>query len=231
MKTFFLILLLSASTTTYGNLMSNLSEFASKVPTQEIDKVVAKFLENELAYTSDFKSEYTLAEFKMNSTGDTWYIVDGYYQLADKTVLFLDFNYNPELKTWKPINNYNFIPAENKRYLLKAEEICNPFDRSFIGVIAFSFHQLGFIDDFMKFLSEEYSRTPMLYTDGSNHMIQDLTAGLGSKPLFSLNEEVLLKKMAALKYIQRAMIIPSGREPSNNEISQVYQAVTAGCKK
>ena len=227
-----LVILISIFITSasYGVPMSPLQKYASEVPVQKINQDISSYLENEIAYSDSFKSDYTLAEYKDLNSGKTWYVLDGYYTLNDKTVLFLDFNYNPEAKTWSPINNYAFVPEENKRFLLKADEVCNPYKRHFIGVVMFAFKEAGHLDEVFSFFNKELHGSPMLYTDGSNHMFQDLTAALGSKPLFTLNEEDLVKKMANLVFIKGAMIIPSGRGLSDDKISQTYESVAEACK-
>ncbi len=209
---------------------SDLKKFASQVPTAEIDAEVVQLLKNEISYADGFVSNYVLVEYREAISGEIWYVVDGYFELKDKTILFLDFEYDPTKKSWKAINNYEFVPEENKRFLLKAEELCDPFKRQFIGVVVVGFNEPGHLDEFVSFLGKTLSGAPMLYTDGMNHMIQDLTISLGAKPLFTLREESLIKKLNDLSYVKASMTIPSGRRPSDESISQTYEAVTLGCR-
>lgn len=231
MKNFFIFFCLFFSTT-YGNGagMTDLTKFIAQVPTAEIDLEVARLLANEISYTDSFISNYVLVEYREASSGNIWYVLDGYFTLRDKTILFLDFDYDPFKKTWKAINNYAFVPEENKRFLLKADELCNPFKRHFIGVVVVGFKEPGHLDDIISFLGKTLNASPMLYTDGTNHMIQDLTMAMGSKPLFTLHEETLMNKLNSLSYVKDSMIIPSGRRPSDESISQTYEAVTSGCR-
>ncbi|MNK08058.1 hypothetical protein D3C87_259820 [compost metagenome] len=213
----------------HGVAVNLLEKSVSEVPVTKINQEVAGYLENEIGYKDAFKSDYVLAEFKESSSGKVWYVLDGYFTLKDQTILFMDFDYNPEQKTWKAINNYAFVPEENRRFLLKAHQVCNPYERHFLGVLMFAFKEPGHLDEMVSFLNKELSGAPMLYTDGSNHMIQDLTATMGA-PLFTLREEDLVKKISALEFVKRAMIIPSGRNPSDDIISQRYEGVNTSCK-
>lgn len=195
-----------------------------------MDLEVAEYLKNEISYFDSFKSDYVLVEYREVKSGKTWYIVDGYFTLKNKTVLFLDFNYDPASKKWQAIGNYVFVPEENKRFLLKADEVCNPFKRHYIGVIYVAFKARGHLDDLMHFLSQTLNGAPMLYTDGSNHLIQDLTRSLSPKPLFSLKEPELIRQLINLPFVEFAMTIPSGRNASDKEITQVYTPIQQGCQ-
>ena len=210
--------------------MSLIKQYAADIPVDRLNQEVASCLKNEISYLDSFKSDYVLVEYNDAKSGKTWYVVDGYFTLQDNSVLFLDFDYEPTTKVSKAINNYVFVPEENKRYLLKADEVCNPFKRHFIGVVGVGFREAGHLDELVSFLGRTLNGSAMLYTDGANHMIQDLTSFLGAKPLFTLHEEDLVKKLNNLPYVKSAMIIPSGRNPSDEAISQTYEPVTLGCK-
>lgn len=210
--------------------MSNLSTIASQVPVAMLDQEVAQYMKNEISYTEAFKSNYVLVEFKDTESGKVWYVVDGYFTLKDKTVLFVDFNYYPKDQTYQVINNYAFVPEENKRFLLQAEEICNPFKRNFIGVVLLGFEKNGHLDELMSALEVKFGVSPMLYTDGRNHMIQDFTLAMGMQPLFTLNEQTILGFLKELSYVKQAMLIPSGRNPSSDKITQTYHSLSSDCK-
>jgi len=214
-----------------GGEMSLVKQYATEVPVDKLNQEVAAYLKNEISYIDSFKSDYVLVEYKDTKSGKTWYIVDGYFTLQDNSILFLDFDYDPSTKMSKAINNYVFVPEENKRYLLKADEACNPFKRHFIGVIVVGFKEAGHLDELISFLGRTLNGSAMLYTDGANHMIQDLTSSLGTKPLFTLHEKELVQKLNSLSYVKGAMIIPSGRNPSDEVISQAYEPITPGCKQ
>lgn len=231
MKQILFILALSLITDfSFGYPPGALKDYAAEVPTQLIDQEISEYLATEINYQEGFQSDYTLAEYTELKSGQVWYILDGYFTLKDGTILFLDFTYYPDRKLWRAINNYTFVPKENERFLLKADETCNPYKRHFIGVIAFSFKDWGHLDDIVDFFEKELGGSPMIYTDGGTSMVQDRRAEFGAKPLFTLKEEGLISKMMQLPYMNKATIIPSGRNPSDGKISQVYEGVTSACK-
>jgi hypothetical protein len=225
-----LSLFLLFSINCYGESLDLLKKYSSEVQVDKINAEVSKYISNELGKPLGFKSDYTLAEYKESSTSKIWYILDGYFTLEDGTILFLDFNYEPSTKEAVAINNYVFIAEENKRLLLKAEEICNPYKRNFIGSLYVILKNKGHIDDLLDFLIQKFKVPPILSAyNGTQLVIQDLTVN-SFKPLFVLYENQLAQDLSKLDFVKTAMIIPSGRNPSNDEISQTYWPVGNSCR-
>ena len=222
--TFFLVF---ATSFTQAADVILLKKYAAEVPTQEVAKEVAGYIAAELDYTDSFQSDFTLAEF--TRAGQSWYILDGYFTLKDGTILFLDFLYYPDKKLWRPIPNYAFVPKTEERLMLKSEKLCNPYARHFIGVVAFAFKEEGHLDELVAFFRKELGGRPALYSDGGGNLVYDLKTEMGQKPLFTLHEEGLIQNMSQLPYISRATLIPSGRNPSDIEITQTYAGVTPAC--
>lgn len=205
--------------------------YASQVPKAKLDATVAEFLKNELHYAGDFVSDYTLAEYKETVSGDVWYILDGYFTLPTGEILFLDFNYVPARQWYQPIRNYVFVPEENIRFLLKAEEVCNPYKRHYIGVFFVQMQDFGHLDELAGFIRKEFRIEPVYLIYGVGIVVQDTTRNYGATPEFTLKEEAIIASLQKQSYVVEAKLIPSGRSPSNSELQQRYVGVTPACQK
>ena len=213
-------------------MASQLDDYAKNVPTTLIDEEVLQYIQREIDKSiTKVKSHYTLALYERKETGASWYILDGYYELESGEILFLDFDYDPIRKRWWPISNYrSFTPKQINRYMLQAEEICNPYKRHFIGVVTLPVPSS--FDEFSKYLKSRFPYEPFYWIYSGYMYILDhvVTNGLPqSNPLFTLNEKQLIDDLFKMGIY--ASLMESGRIPSSDELKQTYVPVTKLCKK
>ena len=225
----FITVLISTQCLAYG--IDDLNEFSKQVPVQAIDKEVLGYIKKEISSEiTNFTSHYTLALYEEQAKEKSWFILDGYYILPSGEILFLDFYYNPISKKWWPIENYrSFTTGLLDRFMLQAEEVCNPFKRHYIGVVrtggSFS------IDKLQSYLKSRFPYSPSLWFYRNNLYILDhVSIGLpDSDPLFTLAEDDLVKDLLELNLVETASLLPSGRRRSNDVVKQTYIPVGDSC--
>lgn len=228
-----MVVLLSIASLCFAGPYEDLKIHAQEVPRAEIDAVIPQLIANETnESTVGMKSHYTLALFENVASGTTWYILDGYYQLKSGKILFLDFNYDPQDKYWKPIENYKYyMPSRGLRFMLEADELCNPYKRHFIGVVS-TYAEPAQLNQLQSFFEQTYQRQPIFMVDNGNVLIIDPTksARKSSDVMFALQENDLNKKIAASTGLTSS-IVPSGREPSTPELKKTYVGSSGECLK
>jgi len=236
MKTIFLFVIVGIfSGTIQASHLPDLQQIASEVPISKIDEGVKLYIQNETNESVDgLISHYALVQFEDLSSHETWYILDGYYELKSGNILFLDFKYWPDDKYWKPIENYrNYMPGHLVRYLLKANEICNPYDRSHIGIIRGALTKAGQFEKVVNYFKKLGEHLPTFITDMSKIEIIDPPKAKRPSPnklLFTLREHELISELGREAEI-KLEIIPSSRSQSNDEVRQTYIGITESCRQ
>lgn len=214
---------------------SDLERYAAEVPIQAVSFEVQDYIKNETNESIEgMKSHYTLAHFENQKTGKSWYILDGYFEMPSGKILFLDFSYRPDTKVFWPIENYRMIvPAASERFLLKAEKICNPYERNFIGVIRIINTQDLSIDRLQFYLKSKHQKEFSILATPSETFIIDNTRdtfwGDNPQPYFTLAEESFIKGMNEDLGLN-AEVMQSGRMRSDDEMKMTYVGVTDSCK-
>ncbi|WP_413291266.1 hypothetical protein [Bdellovibrio sp. HCB337] len=217
----------------FANQYDDLQTYAKEVPHAEIDQAVVEFIQNETNEDiAGMTSHYTLALFESTASGRSWYILDGYYQLKSGKILFLDFQYDPKTKTSWPIENYQYyLPARAQRFLLEADEICNPYKRHFIGIVRTQVEPAQF-SQLQNFFEKNYQRQPLFVIDEDQVFIIDPTKSLrgADQVIFTLREENFASSLEAATGLTASMLT-SGRQPSTPEVKKTYVGSTPSCVK
>jgi hypothetical protein len=227
-----LILLAGAA---YADTVADLEQYAHEVPIAEIDDEAKYYIHNETNESIDgMKSHYTLALYERASDGKQWYILDGYYELKSGVILFLDYIYRPQRQSWSAIQNYRYTPLASERFMLRAEEICNPFRRNFTGLLKASAIAEEALPSIRDYFRRHFGKNPLIVTNGAELYISDLTRGTffasDPVPLFTLNELGISDSLKRETGIQTE-IVSSGRFPSDNSLRQTYVPVTETCRR
>lgn len=223
----------------HADQYADLATYAKQVPHSEIDREVLQYIANETNESIEgIRSHYALALFENLKSGRSWYVLDGYYVLKSGKILFLDFQYNPKNKTWWAIENYRpFLPGLSERFMLEADEVCNPYKRHFIGIVSLRMEVGGAvnavgIDRLQTFFAENYGRQPIFLLNDGDLLVIDPTkaARMSRDVLFTLNERDLIASLGKATAFN-AKVIPSGREGSTVEIKKTYVGSTSTCDK
>jgi len=231
MKTLFIALLFFSSVS-FADQYDDLKVYASQVPHALLDQAIVEYIANETNEPTDgMKSHYTLALFEDTQSGQSWYILDGYYELKSGRILFLDFQYDPSSKSSWPIKNYGYyVPGKNGRFMLEADEICNPYKRHFIGLVATQMGSVSF-DSIQKFFDETYGRQPIFMINDGDLLIMDPTKSsrMSKNVIFTLHEDDLITKLSQATGLS-ANLLSSGREASTAKIKKTYVGSSGNCK-
>ena len=174
------------------------------------------------------RSHYTLALFERDD-GRSWYILDGYYQMSSGDILFMDVVYDPSDGWYRHIENYQpFVPYPRSRYLLKATEVCNPYDRHFIGIMEADFYRHS-LDRFRDLFREQFGRYPEFVFTGATLYLHDAEGTFGDSPAFTLSEEEFAGFSRQHPELPEFRIIGSGRAKSDEVLRQTYVPVGDSC--
>lgn len=225
----FVLFLSSAS---FADQYEDLKVYASQVPHAELNQAILGYIANEINEPTDgMKSHYTLGLFEDTQSGQSWYILDGYYELKSGKILFLDFRYDPISKSSWPIKNYGYyMPGMNGRFMLEANEICNPYKRHFIGLVATQLGSVSF-DHVQKFFDEKYGRQPIFTINDGDVLIMDPTKSsrMSKSVIFTLHENDLITKLSQATGLS-ANVLSSGREASTAKLKKTYVGSSGNCK-
>lgn len=203
-----------------------LEKLAKAVPIEAVDRDVLNLIHKELDQKYELvKSHYTLALFEDLASKEKWYILDGYFEIQDDKILFLDFSYDPYSKTWWPINNYkNLIPQKSNRYMLMSREICNLNRRHYIGVLEGTLKNFQALEKIMAYFENGFQATPLFILDQNQLLIAS-----NSAVNFNLKEAQVINhlKLAANTEFK---LVSLERATSDDDIKKTYAAVTRSCE-
>ncbi len=220
--------------------LSDLERYAKEVPVDKVSADAIRYIQNETNESvKGLASHYTLALFEDKETNETWYLVDGYYELKSGAILMLDFVYEPLTKTFFPIKNYKKnVPVATERFMMKSKAICSPEKRNQLGILQIAKTDELSVDRLRFYLKAKLNKNFTLVDTPISVFVVDSTRNTKwspfdetmYEPAFTLSEDALVKSLKEdINLDAQILDMSGGRHDPTLEVT--YAAVTDSCRK